>query len=477
MERSARPRPSRSSGAGAGTVASPVAARPDGSRCGGPAGADHRYAGAWLAPSARPLIACALAWTGVTAVTAGAAAPQHTVTVDAGQTGSVDRRSRTARPPGPRGRRPDPAGQTGSAPVTFTWARSSRSPPSADAPASPSRPAAVRRTERRQASTPWPPTSQRGGRRPPLRWAGGRSVPVPRRAGAPSSARRGLASGGAAIYPVVCRDRPRPHPIEAYDQDRPGIRPGIRPRVSGAVWWGTPGSPAGWRSRQSAGVDGAAALHACGQPGSPCAPPSYPASGRWRCSSGWTSQRWRAVRWRSTEPPPRLRRSALTVWVVPWRPRCPGVAAPAWPRPSVTCWTRWCRASFGTWLRTRRPVRTSGLWYGDTEQGVVSAAGRRAGAQHDRHPDDRLDAWSVDDGADPGGRRPRRARRGSRRSGGASGHRRDLVRRRRRGRRIPSRRTGRAGRRLGEAVAVLEPALARAVERRPCPTPPSASPS
>ena len=32
------------------------------------------------------LIAAALAWTGVTAVTAGAAAPQHTVTVDAGQT-------------------------------------------------------------------------------------------------------------------------------------------------------------------------------------------------------------------------------------------------------------------------------------------------------------------------------------------------------------------------------------------------------
>ena len=28
----------------------------------------------------------ALAWTGVTAVTAGAAVPQHTVTVDAGQT-------------------------------------------------------------------------------------------------------------------------------------------------------------------------------------------------------------------------------------------------------------------------------------------------------------------------------------------------------------------------------------------------------
>jgi len=32
------------------------------------------------------LIAAALAWTGVTAVTAGAAAPQHTVTVEAGQT-------------------------------------------------------------------------------------------------------------------------------------------------------------------------------------------------------------------------------------------------------------------------------------------------------------------------------------------------------------------------------------------------------
>ena len=36
--------------------------------------------------AAAVLVAAALAWTGVTAVTAGATVPQHTVTVDAGQT-------------------------------------------------------------------------------------------------------------------------------------------------------------------------------------------------------------------------------------------------------------------------------------------------------------------------------------------------------------------------------------------------------
>ncbi len=56
-------------------------------------------------------LAGALGWTVTSAVAAGASAPAHTVTVEAGPDPVVDRGPRAARPSGPRRRRPAPARQ------------------------------------------------------------------------------------------------------------------------------------------------------------------------------------------------------------------------------------------------------------------------------------------------------------------------------------------------------------------------------